>query len=360
MTHIDRVLDGVARFKNSNSAHNNRQPCEFTFFSLIIFTTMDANNTVEYRLLPTVDGFATTKYQLSDTDNSSAHLHTPQLFIYKNHSHKPDFMPTEKLIDGLRSTLNQYPIVAGKLVTLENDDIEIHPSDEGILFKETHCEKDISEFDPNWPQGSLRLDWLPVAWDEGPKTIVAIQVTRFANNSGLVLGLSGLHTMADGCGWTMFLHTWAAFVRGETPPPPELNRQLLRVSDEHRHLIKRQRPETREKLAGFFNAFTKKKEVMIRISSEKMAQLKKDAIDSLSEEERNSGWFSTIDAIVAMLWRAATRARNVPDDKVLKELSAIDMRIRIPNFPRNYFGNAVEAPAFGMTAGDIKTVPSAL
>jgi hypothetical protein len=58
-------------------------------------------------------------------------------------------MSTENLTDGLRNTLNQYSIIADKLVTVENDDIEVHLSDKGILYKESYWEMDISEFAPD-------------------------------------------------------------------------------------------------------------------------------------------------------------------------------------------------------------------
>ncbi|KAI9598508.1 hypothetical protein BDF19DRAFT_432745 [Syncephalis fuscata] len=53
---------------------------------------------------------------------------------------------------------------------------------------------------------------------------------------------SGHHYIADGIGWSMFLKTWAAFARGETPPPPNNNRELLQLEPELKHVLVKPNP----------------------------------------------------------------------------------------------------------------------
>ncbi|RKP26563.1 transferase [Syncephalis pseudoplumigaleata] len=308
----------------------------------------------EHWLLPTGKEHAQIKYQSSDTDYSPTLAHTQRLFIYKNHDKRADFMPTEKLLDGLRKTIDQYPILATRLVVLENGDIEMHPSAEGVRYRESQCDKDIAAFNPSWPLSCIPPEWRATSWKAEKDMPVAIHVTRFANNSGLVICLSGNHQIADGNGWSMLIQAWAAFTRGETPAPPVHDRQLLRLPEEHRHLLKRGGPELLQKLIVLLK-HVERRHVLLRFRADKLAQLKADAVASLTDEERASGWFSTLDATIVMLWRASVRARTaVPDDKILAETAALNMRHRLPDLPRNYFANAVDAPRMTVTAGEMR------
>ena len=55
-------------------------------------------------------------------------------------------MPTEKLVDGLQKTIEQYPIVVGRLVPVGNNRFEVHSLDSGVPYRESHCPQNISEF----------------------------------------------------------------------------------------------------------------------------------------------------------------------------------------------------------------------
>ncbi|KAI9596331.1 hypothetical protein BDF19DRAFT_438773, partial [Syncephalis fuscata] len=168
-------------------------------------------------------------------------------------------------------------MVAGRLVCVGNDDYEIHSLD-------------ISAFNQNWPESNIPLEWQAVPWGEGADLPVAIHVTRFANNSGLVMCVSGSHLVSDGSGWTMFIKAWATFTRGEIPLPPNHNRQLLRLDSKLRHLLKTPLPDLANKQYE-------------RIVPESLARLKQQAMDSLSDDERSAGWFSTLDVVTALIWR---------------------------------------------------------
>ncbi|KAI8049868.1 transferase [Syncephalis plumigaleata] len=319
---------------------------------------MTVSNTVEYCNL------AQSKYQPNDADHIPGPPHAQRIYIYKNHDNVADFMPTERLVDGLRNALEQYPIVAAKLVILENGDIEVHSPDKGILYKESHSGRDISEFNPKWPQNEVQREWEAVPESQAAKDApltdfnrfadipCMIHVTRFANNSGVVVCLSGHHIVGDGYSWTMFLRAWAAFTRGETPPPPLHDRDILRLPKEQRHLVNLPQAETFKRFMEVFKII-QRRDIMVHISSEKLVQLKQDAIASLSDEERSTDWFSTMDVLVMMLWRSLARARQWPDDEMITEVSAVNMRYRLRDLPKNYFGNAIEAPNVDISMGEL-------
>ncbi|KAI9595346.1 transferase [Syncephalis fuscata] len=170
-------------------------------------------------------------YQLSHTNYRPPSLYINRLLFYKNHRQKAVFMPIDALIISLRKTINQYPIVCGRLTKREDGEYEVRPSSKGVLISEVDSENDIAKFEPDWPYKDLTNEWRAIVQPSTENMpLLAIKITRFANNSGLVMCVAGHHYIADGSGWSMLLKSWAAFARGETPPPPSHDRQFLRLT----------------------------------------------------------------------------------------------------------------------------------
>ncbi|KAI8048824.1 transferase [Syncephalis plumigaleata] len=297
-----------------------------------------------------------TKYQLSDADYIITPPQFQFLLIYKNHQGVADFMPTEQLLEGLRKMLEQNPILAGRLAQVDGVDYEIRMTGNGAPYREVQCDKDISSFNPNWPQSSLLPEWQAVAWNTETDVIFAARVIRFANNSGLALCASTQQYVTDGASYCMALKAWAAFTRGETPPPPVHNRDLLRLPADLRHMVRKPTPEELVK-PTYDHGDPSKCAIMFRIRPENLARLKAAAIESVSDEERNNGWFSTVDAVVALFWRAHVRVNKVPADKILHEMAGINMRHYLTDLPKNYFGNAIETSIMKITAGELLSRP---
>ncbi|KAI9591656.1 transferase [Syncephalis fuscata] len=311
-----------------------------------------ALTTVIDTLVNLPNGHTQSKYELSDTDYSPIPIHTQRVFFYKNHENTADFMPTERLISALQKTIEQYPIVAGRLVSIGNDQYEVQSLDEGVPYRESYCENDISAYNQNWPDSSISPEWQAVFANEAEAIPTVIHVTRFANNSGLMICQSGHHYIADGIGWSMFLKTWAAFARGETPSPPNNNRQLLQLEPELRHVLRKPRSNQSPKVHKNTPSVSRQP-TLLRFSPESLAQLKRAAIDSLSEKERNSGWFSTIDAVLSLLWKTHVKVRRIPAEKLLIGCDAFNMQPYLDNIPDNYFGNVVDVTMLEITAGDL-------
>ncbi|RKP26503.1 transferase [Syncephalis pseudoplumigaleata] len=312
--------------------------------------TVDA--TVEYWLAPTDAATAQAKYQLSDTDDIPG-PHTHRLFFYKNHARKADFMPTEKLVAALRKIIDQYPIIAGRIVCTEDGALEVHPSAKGVHYRESHTADDIALFEPDWPQSSMRDEWAAVSWLEGEDVAFAVHVVRFANNSGVLVCQSGHHQIADGTGWSMLLRAWAAFARGETPPPPEHNRHLLRLGPTERHLVRKPSADKPSWETIYLKPVGAVSAIILRFSADSIARLKQDAVDSLSEEERRTSFFSTNDVVCSVLWRAFIRSRRLPHEQRLAKQTPRNMRAHLHDVPSHYFGNAIDSPEFVATAGEL-------
>ncbi|KAI9596328.1 transferase [Syncephalis fuscata] len=312
---------------------------------------MTVVNKIEILVAPK-NNHSNTTYHLSDTDYIPPPTHIQQVFFYKNHEQAADFMSTNTLVEGLQKAVEQYPMAAGRLACLENHDYVIQCTDKGVLYLESYCEDDISMFNPDWPQSSIRPEWQAASWNDAKDRPLIIRVTRFANNSGVVMCLSTHHNVADGHGWLMFMKSWAAFTRGESPLPPNHNREFLKLGLDLRHLLKKplSSPDTQQYYAMWDSP---RDTVLFRFSPEKLTQLKQMAIDSLSEKERNNGWFSTLDVVLVVVWRAAIRARQVPGETLLRDVAAFSMRKYLKGLPSNYFGNAVETSLFPMIASDV-------
>ncbi|KAI9596330.1 transferase [Syncephalis fuscata] len=309
-------------------------------------------NAIVDTLVNSRNGHTQTKYELSDTDYIVGRFHTQQVFFYKNHENTADFMPTEKLISALQKTIEQYPIVAGRLVSIGNDQYEVQSLDEGVPYRESYCENDISAYNQNWPDSSISPEWQAVFANEAEAIPTVIHVTRFANNSGLMICQAGNHYIADGIGWSIFLKTWAAFARGETPPPPNNNRKLLQLEPELKHVLRKPRLNQFEELCKAITSVSRQP-ALLRFSPESLAQLKQAAIDSLSEDERGTGWFSTLDVVLSLIWRVNTKIQQVPPEKLLNGCDTFNMRTCLDTIPDNYFGNVIDATMLEITAGDL-------
>ncbi|KAI9595822.1 transferase [Syncephalis fuscata] len=313
---------------------------------------MTIGDTTKVWLTPNGDKVQTT-YQLSHADYITAPVYPQRFFFYKNHQKKANFMTSEILITGLRQTLEQYPIVAGRLIRRNDGEYEVKASDKGVPFTETYSDSDISEFEPNWPYRILSPEWQAItqpASEDLP--LFAVRITRFANNSGLVMCTACNHSIADGTGWSMMLKTWTALVKGDTFTLPVHNRQLLRFPLTF-DLFSNEKRTTDDTPSAAATSLSLKQCIILQFSPDKLEQLKSDAIATLDNTDQKTGWISTFDAIMALLWRTSVRARQVPQDKPIKLLTAINMRPSLPDVPDNYFGNAFNTSIFSMVAGDV-------
>ncbi|RKP22399.1 transferase [Syncephalis pseudoplumigaleata] len=309
-------------------------------------------------------GYAHQTYKLSYADHFPAPIY-PQMFVfYKNHANKPDFLPTDKLLAGLKTVLDHYPMLYGRLALRDDGEYEVRPSTEGIPFIEAAAEEDFAAFEPDCPQHRITPDLRAITQPPSEHTpLLGIKLTRFANNSGAVICFSCSHYVADGYACLSFIKNWTAIVRGESrlPFPPSNDRQLLRLDikpseEEQRQFFQQQQKQHQPDYQPGSNASVNKG-VIIQFTTDKLHALKADAIASLSDAEKKAGWFSTIDAVIALVWRATVRARALPKDRPLTYREAVNMCSSYPDLPDNYYGNTTNQALITIKAGDIVDSP---
>ncbi|RKP22366.1 transferase [Syncephalis pseudoplumigaleata] len=309
-------------------------------------------------------GYAHQTYELSHADHFPGPIYPQRYFLYKNHAGKPDFLPTDRLVAGLKTVLEHYPILYGRLALRDDGEYEVRPSTEGIPFIEAAAEEDFAAFEPDCPQHRITPDLRAI--DQLPSEhmpLLGIKLTRFANNSGAVICVSRHHYIADGHAFALFIKNWAAIVRGESrlPFPPSNDRRLLRLDikpseEEQRQFFLQQQKQHQPDYQPGSNASVNKG-VIIRFTTDKLQALKADAMASLSDAEKKAGWFSTMDAAIALVWRATVRARAIAKDRLLTHREAINMRSSYPDLPDNYFGNITNQALITIKAGDIVDSP---
>ncbi|KAI9598082.1 transferase [Syncephalis fuscata] len=293
-------------------------------------------------------------YRLNHADHFPIPMYPHQFFFYKNHDHASDFMPTDRLIQGLKKTLLNYPILYGHLKLRDDGEFEVQPSTKGVLFTEAFSGDDISIFEPDWPQHTITNDLQAIQGPQSEKQpILGVKVTRYANNSGVAVSVACHHYVADGLASMLFIKDWAAFVRGKNPPLPTGDRRLLMLDPKPTELQQQEERRKRSALCTSISKKSAKEGIIFQFTPENLAALKEDAIESLTAEERNKYWLSTMDAVVALSLRAITRARKISADQPLIEQAAINMRSCFPGIPDNYFGNALYHSKIFITAGEM-------
>ncbi|VAH24842.1 unnamed protein product [Triticum turgidum subsp. durum] len=178
------------------------------------------------------------------------------------------------------------------------------------------------------------------------RPVLAAQVTELAD--GLVVAMSLNHGAADGTTFWDLFNAWSGISRsgGATngdistvPPPPKrwfldgcpvpIPLPFARVED----------------IARRFE-YPPVQECSLRFSSESVKKLKAKAN---AEMVTGTATISSLQAVLAHLWRAVCRARGLPPDQETRCALPVGCRTRVKGMPQVYLGNAV-AGAVGRTA----------
>jgi len=284
---------------------------------------------------------------LSDSDQVWRSGHTPTIYVYQT---KHNDETNERLLNSLAEILVHYYPVAGRLSLLEDGRIELDCNAKGVTFIEAQTTKSLGDYGDFSPSESVRelvpkIDYTqPI--EEIP--LLLVQSTRFHGGEGFVLGVAFSHPLADGLGFIQFINSWAKLARGETLEPhelPYLDRTILKF--QHSSTSPRfDHPELKTlplKLGSSdINAEPRKKTstVLLKLTPQQVEKLKKEA----NEEPLQEGViaYSRFEAVVAHIWRCASRARELEEKQPTVVRFNVDIRSRlIPALPRNYFGNAL-------------------
>ncbi|CAM0870696.1 unnamed protein product [Alopecurus aequalis] len=200
----------------------------------------------------------------------------------------------------------------------------------------------VSAFFPSGLTGTLGAD----AAMDSSIPVLSAQVTELLD--GVFIGISMNHTAGDGNSlWELF-NAWSAINRADTrepPSPPVLHQRwfldtspvpIPLPSSALQHVVPRfEPPPARE---GFFT-----------FSAASVKKLKVRA----NEEMACSG-ISSLQALLAHLWRAVARAGCLPPAQEMRYVMIIGARGRIRGIPSTgYVGNAITAGVTGCTVGEI-------
>ncbi|KAI5319292.1 PREDICTED: acetyltransferase [Prunus dulcis] len=258
----------------------------------------------------------------------------------------------QRLKDSLSLTLNIFYPLAGRLVVSENAEdstvsISIKCNGAGAEFVHAAAGgvKVADILNPYIPDHVIfnLFSLNEVRNYEGvSKPLLSAQVTELLD--GIFIGCSLNHVVADGTSFWHFFNTWAEICRSGShkilQPRPVFGRQFLDgVIDLPVHL-----PFSYSEIIGepiikssSFNASLQR--VVFHFPKEKIAKLKAKA----NAEMGTTSNISSLQALMAHLWQATTRARHLQPDQQVNYRFAIGLRQRWEpeTLPKEYLGTAI-------------------
>ncbi|KAJ1283031.1 hypothetical protein BS78_03G096600 [Paspalum vaginatum] len=204
------------------------------------------------------------------------------------------------------------------------------------------------------PGGLLSFDAASPESDEGSRRapVLAAQVTELAD--GVFVAVSLNHGVGDGTTFWHFVNTWSELARGDASerPPPVLKRwfpenfncpvpvplQLAKVE----HIRRRGQPPPPPAL----------QECAFHFSPESVKKLKARA--NAQAPHSGAATVSSLQALLAHLWRSVCRARLLEPSQQTTYLLVVGCRGRVKGVPQTgYVGNAVVACMVTSTAGEV-------
>jgi shikimate O-hydroxycinnamoyltransferase len=236
----------------------------------------------------------------------------------------------KKLLAGFKQTLAYFPPMQCKLVNQEGrywfqeDDAGFHfeVTDQAINFDDTE-------------EREIFID--PVTTRPG-EPLTRIRLTQTPNGS--VLGVSISHSIADGFSYFYFLASWAKIFHGKGIFPPSHQRELLIPKQ-----AKKIDVSASELLinTGLFIG-EKRKDIQRDQLKWETIGFKSTELKAIHEDAQKSCdvRLSHNDVIVASLWKKYMAEWNTAKEDHPTYINCpFDYRRMMPDFPKNYFGNAV-------------------
>ncbi|KAG8043826.1 hypothetical protein GUJ93_ZPchr0458g22314 [Zizania palustris] len=258
---------------------------------------------------------------------------------------------------GLAKALVEYPEWAGRLGVDDDGNRVILLNDEGARFVEATADVTLESVMPLKPT-SLVLSLHP-SGDDGAVELMLIQVTRFACGS-LVVGFTTQHIVADGRATNNFFLAWSQATRGAAIDP-------VPVHDRVSFFTPRDKPHVEFEHRGVeFKPYDEKVDVdecehagddevvinKVHLSREFISKLKSQASAGAHRP------YSTLQCVVAHLWRCMTKARGLNGSESTSVCIAVDGRARMcPPVPEGYTGNVVLWARPTTTARDLVNKP---
>lgn len=195
----------------------------------------------------------------------------------------------------------------------------------------------------------------PIHFYRSPQDpLLAVQVTRFTDG-GVALGVMILHKVADIYSASYFLDAWSKTSRGTTFAYAAFDRSLILfpkdtiITDEamehyyqeHRtptHVNNRFKKMNRSH-SSMKTLSSSLKTIILQFNSAGLQACKKDA--HTPEMIANKEWLSTKEVLLAMLYRAVVKSRDLPEEAVVSMVTSLNGRTKMKNHKEMsyYFGN---------------------
>nr|GMD19040.1 agmatine coumaroyltransferase-2-like [Ipomoea batatas] len=281
----------------------------------------------------------TSHVPLSVFDKVTFDAHIAIIYAYR-----PPTPPNSTILLGLRKALAVYREWAGRLEKDEKGNSIVLLNDKGVKFVEASSDTTLDKIMPFEPSASL-LNLHPSL--NGVVELIQVQLTRFKCGS-LVIGFTSHHLIADGHSTSDFLIAWGKMCRGIMIQPLPLHDRTIFVPRnppkiEYNHVGAEYMPKQIMKNDPFLNSndmnFLEDIVVhKVHFTCEFLAKLKAKA-SAMNDGARP---YSTFESLVAHLWRAITKARNLGGFEATHIRISVDGRARLnPKIPNEYFGNLV-------------------
>ncbi|XP_021899271.1 shikimate O-hydroxycinnamoyltransferase-like [Carica papaya] len=191
--------------------------------------------------------------------------------------------------------------------------------------------------------------------------LLLTQLTRFKCGS-ICMGIGMFHTLVDGIAAVRFINSWADIARGlPNPHEPFMDRTVLSPRSPPSPTFHHAEYDP----APTMNAATQTQDFhslsQVKTNSTIHLKITPDFLATLKAMVNNSETrtkYTSYEALVAHIWRAATKARGLPSDQATRFHVAVNGRARLcPPIPEDYFGNVIFHARPVALAGELQTEP---
>ncbi|KAG4933499.1 hypothetical protein JHK87_047501 [Glycine soja] len=295
------------------------------------------------------------KIDLTPWDLQFFHIGSIQRGLLFRKEKNTEYCQIEHLQHSLSSTLAFFPLLAGRLAILEHHDNTVSShivcDNKGVPFVHAaaHNTTVADILQPKYVPPILRSFFALNGvknYEATSQPVLAVQVTELFD--GIFIALSINHVVADGTSFWLFVNSWAEISRGSLKISkfPSLKRcfldgvdrpiRFLFTKELEKEPSKNLQPQTRPVRVFHF-------------TKEKIADLK-----SKANAEANTDKISSLQALLANLWRSVIRCQHVEPHEEIQFTMPVGVRPRVvPPLPEDYFGNAALIGRVTMKAGEL-------
>ncbi|KAF0900807.1 hypothetical protein E2562_035304 [Oryza meyeriana var. granulata] len=184
------------------------------------------------------------------------------------------------------------------------------------------------------------------------RPVLAVQVTELSD--GMFIAVSLNHVVGDGTAFWQFMNTWSEISRSggvssSLSPPPVVERWFMDTCPvpiplpfaKLEHILRRC-----ENSPPFQECF-------FSFSAENIKKLKAKANDEMGGATATATAISSLQALLAHVWRCISRARGLAPCQETAYVLAVGCRGRMRGISPDYMGNAMVTGAVKSTAGEI-------